>query len=173
MDLENHKEQLPGEWQAQVNAAMNPDAAARYGQPACPNSPNPCYCTGRCTINQVYGPSPSPRKSIMPPPISEAHKQKIEEIAARSGTNTVCSAEQNNAHKDVELDRKVNAINPDHYNGREVFDQMIALFGKDAVKAFCACNAFKYRSRAGKKLGNPIAQDIAKAMWYEERTKEL
>ena len=64
-------------------------------------------------------------------------------------------------------------IAPAHYNGREVFDQMLALHGKEAVRGFCLCNAFKYRSRAGKKAGNPIGQDIQKALWYEARLKEL
>lgn len=63
-----------------------------------------------------------------------------------------------------------NAINPTHYRKpgqMEVIDQMMTLYGLDAVKSFCVCNAYKYRMRAGLKLGQPIEQDIQKARWYE------
>ena len=43
---------------------------------------------------------------------------------------------------------------PAHYQGpNECIDVMIALFGLDYVKGFCACNAFKYRFRAANKNG--------------------
>ncbi|RZJ86865.1 MAG: DUF3310 domain-containing protein, partial [Hymenobacter sp.] len=58
-------------------------------------------------------------------------------------------------------------------NGTEVFDQMLLLFGKEAVAAFCRLNAYKYRMRAGKKPGNSIEQDVSKALWYEERLTAL
>ena len=47
---------------------------------------------------------------------------------------------------------------------------MVAMFGVDAVKHFCACNAYKYRFRADKNNG---AEDIAKAEWYERKLIEL
>ena len=56
---------------------------------------------------------------------------------------------------------------PKHYteNGdNECIDVMRWLFGDEAVKAFCRCNIFKYRFRAGLKNGK---QDIDKAVWYE------
>lgn len=62
---------------------------------------------------------------------------------------------------------------PAHYNGTEVYDQMLCLFGKEAVANFCRLNAFKYRMRAGKKHGNSIEQDVSKAIWYEQRLSEL
>lgn len=41
---------------------------------------------------------------------------------------------------------------PAHYQGAfECIDEMIALFGVEAVKAFCRCNVYKYRYRADKK----------------------
>lgn len=50
---------------------------------------------------------------------------------------------------------------PEHYQGAfECIDEMVALFGVEAVKAFCRCNVYKYRYRADKKGG---ATDIAKA----------
>lgn len=65
------------------------------------------------------------------------------------------------------------AINPSHYNGMQVMDQMIAVFGLEKVRAFCEVNSFKYRMRAGKKKDNPIDQDIKKALWYEEQLQKL
>ena len=60
---------------------------------------------------------------------------------------------------------------PAHYQGKnECIDVMIAMFGKEAVKHFCMCNAYKYRFRADKKNGE---QDIAKAEWYETKLIEL
>jgi predicted methyltransferase len=62
---------------------------------------------------------------------------------------------------------------PPHYTNRrvEVIDQMITLFGKEAVINYCEISAFKYRMRAGYK--NDIAEDINKALWYEKKLKEL
>lgn len=47
---------------------------------------------------------------------------------------------------------------------------MLAMFGVEAVKHFCMCNAYKYRFRADKKNG---AEDISKAEWYESKLIEL
>lgn len=58
-----------------------------------------------------------------------------------------------------------NVVNhPEHYQGRhECIDEMIALFGREAVKDFCRCNVYKYRFRADRKNGS---EDIAKSEWY-------
>ena len=64
-------------------------------------------------------------------------------------------------------------INPSHYqreNAMECIDEMIMVFGVDAVKKFCLCNAWKYRYRAADKNG---AEDIAKSDWYMAKYKEL
>ena len=64
-----------------------------------------------------------------------------------------------------------NVNHPEHYQGKnECIDVMIAMFGLEAVKHFCMCNAYKYRFRADKKNG---AEDIAKAEWYESKLIEL
>ena len=64
-----------------------------------------------------------------------------------------------------------NVNHPEHYQGKnECIDVMVAMFGVDAVKHFCMCNAYKYRFRADKKNG---AEDIAKAEWYESKLIEL
>jgi hypothetical protein len=69
----------------------------------------------------------------------------------------------------VDIKSEDNVNHPEHYQGRrECIEIMRVLFGDEAVKGFCKCNAFKYRFRAGKKEGNSAEQDIQKAEWYEE-----
>ena len=64
-----------------------------------------------------------------------------------------------------------NVNHPEHYQGKnECIDVMIAMFGIEAVKHFCMCNAYKYRFRADKKNGK---EDIEKAEWYESKLIEL
>ena len=64
-----------------------------------------------------------------------------------------------------------NVNHPAHYQGKnECIDVMIAMFGIEAVKHFCMCNAYKYRFRADKKNGK---EDIEKAEWYESKLIEL
>ena len=69
-------------------------------------------------------------------------------------------------------DKKSDNVNhPEHYQGKnECIDVMVAMFGVEAVKHFCMCNAYKYRFRADKKNG---AEDIEKAEWYESKLIEL
>lgn len=66
----------------------------------------------------------------------------------------------------------VDMINkPPHYtHGMECIDEMILIFGKEIVKAFCMCNAWKYRKRALYKNGE---QDMEKSDWYIKKLKEL
>ena len=54
---------------------------------------------------------------------------------------------------------------PEHYtSGKfECIDVMEDVFGEEAVKDFCICNAFKYLYRFKKKNG---VEDIKKARWY-------
>ena len=62
---------------------------------------------------------------------------------------------------------------PFHYcqdGGMECIDEMIAIFGKTAVKHFCLLNVWKYRKRAVFKNG---AEDMKKADWYMKKYVEL
>lgn len=62
-----------------------------------------------------------------------------------------------------------NINHPSHYQGKhECIEVMRAMFGDEAVKGFCRCNAYKYRFRAGKKDGQSADQDLKKAEWYED-----
>ena len=64
---------------------------------------------------------------------------------------------------------KVN--HPAHYQGKhECIDEMVALFGVDAVIGFCKCNVHKYRFRADAKNGQ---EDRDKADWYMDKLMEL
>ena len=62
---------------------------------------------------------------------------------------------------------------PEHYtNGNiEAIDDMIQIFGKEAVAHFCAVNVWKYLFRR-KHKGNE-EQDIQKALWYFDKHVEL
>lgn len=62
---------------------------------------------------------------------------------------------------------------PKHYNieGRkECIEEMIDIFGVEAVKNFCTLNAYKYRYRHAMKNGQ---EDLEKAEWYDNKHKEL
>lgn len=62
---------------------------------------------------------------------------------------------------------------PKHYNregSMECVDEMLLIFGRDAVKHFCLCNAWKYRYRAADKNGE---EDMKKSDWYLRKYKEL
>lgn len=63
---------------------------------------------------------------------------------------------------------KTTIDHPAHYQGEhECIDLMREIYGDDAVRHFCICNAYKYRFRAGRKNGNSAQDDMAKAEWYE------
>lgn len=62
---------------------------------------------------------------------------------------------------------------PEHYcreGAMECIEEMITLFGIEAVKHFCLCNAWKYRYRSTKKNGE---EDLEKSDWYVKKYKEL
>lgn len=61
---------------------------------------------------------------------------------------------------------------PNHYNANamECIDEMVLVFGKQAVINFCKCNAWKYRYRSEHKNGS---EDLKKADWYIAKIKEL
>lgn len=62
---------------------------------------------------------------------------------------------------------------PSHYcreGGMECLDEMELIFGKEALKHFCLCNAWKYRYRASAKNGD---EDLKKSDFYMRKYKEL
>ena len=75
-------------------------------------------------------------------------------------------------NREVPVTPKEAVDHPSHYNqgGIECWDAMEAAYGKEAVKAFCKLNAFKYVWRADNKNG---MEDINKAINYLNKYKEL
>lgn len=62
---------------------------------------------------------------------------------------------------------------PSHYcqdGSMECIDEMITVFGEEAVMWFCLCNVWKYRKRALFKNGK---EDLKKSDWYMKKYKEL
>ena len=62
---------------------------------------------------------------------------------------------------------------PEHYAlyKYECIDVMTEVFGVEAVKAFCLCNAFKYLWRCDRKGAKK--EDIEKSGWYLKKFTEL
>lgn len=101
--------------------------------------------------------------------------QKLTDIARGTYTST------NDEFDDLmrkELEKISSATNdnvnhPKHYcreNGMESIDEMVLVFGVEAVKNFCLCNVWKYRYRAADKNGE---EDLKKSDWYMRKYKEL
>lgn len=65
-----------------------------------------------------------------------------------------------------------NVNHPSHYEtgSFECIDVMLETQGKEVVKNFCLCNAFKYIYRHNNKNG---LEDIQKAKWYIDKYIEL
>ena len=73
------------------------------------------------------------------------------------------------------IDNKLDMVNhPSHYEtGKfECIDVMEEVFGKEALKNFCICNAFKYLYRCMNKHSSPV-EDVSKARWYINKFLEL
>ena len=85
-----------------------------------------------------------------------------------------CDCEEDE-HPDAQPDvPQYEAVNgPDHYNGTQCIEQMRHLYGDDAVRWFCICNAYKYRFRKGHKPGVDAEQDEQKARWYEDYASNM
>ena len=87
----------------------------------------------------------------------------------------MASNEEINEEINEEVNEVVNDMvnHPSHYcreGAMECIDEMILVFGKEAVKHFCLCNAWKYRYRASDKNGE---EDIKKSDWYLKKYEAL
>lgn len=91
--------------------------------------------------------------------------------------STACQCDAEKATYDYINNRIRSALNtvnhPDHYNtGKyECIDVMEEALGRDAVKDFCLCNAFKYIYRCKNK--NNEEEDLKKAEWYLHKLNEM
>lgn len=76
--------------------------------------------------------------------------------------------------KPTETTKTTDIINhPSHYcreDAMESIEEMVLVFGKEAVKHFCLCNVWKYRYRSSAKNGE---EDLRKSDWYMKKYKEL
>lgn len=81
--------------------------------------------------------------------------------------NKLINALNNDESKEVDM---VN--HPSHYEtGKfECIEVMTEALGREEVKGFCICNAFKYLYRCSRKNG---LEDIKKAKWYIDKFIEL
>ena len=73
------------------------------------------------------------------------------------------------------MDKNYDYINPKHYKslGKETFQMMIDIWGKNAFIQHCEMSAFKYRMRIGVKPNQPIERELEKIKWYETKAREL
>lgn len=63
---------------------------------------------------------------------------------------------------------------PEHYKmegGLECIDEMLMVFGKEALMDFCLLNVWKYRYRSH--LKGKKNDDLKKANWYLKKLSEL
>lgn len=73
----------------------------------------------------------------------------------------------------VPADDAAEIDHPAHYAGKiECIDAMLETMGRDDVRAFCLCSAFKYLWRCKKKHETPT-EDVKKAAWYLGKYLEL
>lgn len=72
-------------------------------------------------------------------------------------------------------DQQYDFVNPSHYKkfGKETYQMMIDIWGKEAYIAHCEMCAFKYKLRAGEKPDQPVDRDLDKANWYLEMANKL
>ena len=89
--------------------------------------------------------------------------------------NSDCEIHYGMADEEVNktVDVEEDLVNhPTHYtnSGMECIDEMIMIFGEEAVMNFCLCNCWKYRKRALDKGGRI---DLEKSDWYVAKYKEL
>ncbi len=73
------------------------------------------------------------------------------------------------------MDKEYDYVNPNHYksSGKETFEMMIDIWGKNAFIQHCEMSAFKYRMRIGAKPNQPTDRELQKIKWYEKKAKEL
>lgn len=67
-------------------------------------------------------------------------------------------------------------FHPKHYNKegrRECWDEMMEIFGPEAVMIFDILSAYKYHYRAGLKDGNPTEQDLEKIKNYMSHADKM
>lgn len=111
------------------------------------------------------------RKVVSASMSTEEELKKMRELECKIIDEIIKKAEKQMEKEVKEYDH----INPNHYKqgGKEVIEMMVDIWGAEDVVKYCEMNAFKYRMRMGLKPNQPIAQELEKAKWYENKAKEL
>lgn len=99
--------------------------------------------------------------------ISEEHRM----IVCHSFAEVDENVESVENHDSIERD---DVNHPSHYETGEYecIEVMSEIFGRDAVKSFCLCNAFKYLWRCKHKHKTPT-KCLEKSRWYTNKYLEL
>lgn len=90
-------------------------------------------------------------------------------LKKRFGEFVTCSFFKDESEYEAENETEENINHPDRYkrHNMECIDEMVEVFGIEAVIGFCKCNAWKYRYRV------TCEEDQKKADWYLVKLKEL
>ena len=62
---------------------------------------------------------------------------------------------------------------PKHYDGDGCYKWIRSVMSEEMFKGFLLGNVLKYLYRAGRKEGNPAAQEYGKSEWYLNRLHEI
>jgi hypothetical protein len=75
-----------------------------------------------------------------------------------------------NISKSMQKENRYNKLGDANYYDEERLNSIVLyelVYGTLAVMYFCEINVLKYRLRIGKKMGQPMEQELLKAEWYE------
>ena len=125
------------------------------------------YCEKRCSCENEFG------EEVCP--LGNGEECMLDITAPEDKINTLFDSvfHPEPVEKSESTEQTHDVVNhPSHYcqGGMECIDEMILLFGREVVKHFCLCNAWKYRKRAMFKNGQ---EDMDKSDWYIKKYKEL
>lgn len=99
--------------------------------------------------------------------IVHGNDKELQKVATFVNSMYDATCENTDKNDDVDM---VNE--PPHYtHGMECIDEMLLVFGKEAVMNFCLCNVWKYRYRAPYK--GDVEENMEKSRWYLNKYKEL
>lgn len=90
-------------------------------------------------------------------------------------TDNVFDVSAIEAQREKIATKEYDFVNPSHYKkfGKETYEMMIDIWGKEAYIKHCEMCAFKYKLRAGEKPDQPVDRDLDKANWYLEMANKL
>lgn len=101
--------------------------------------------------------------------------EEIKELMKRGHVTTIDNVWPTSHLNSRIPNQQYDFVNPSHYKkfGKETYQMMIDIWGKEAYIAHCEMCAFKYKLRAGEKPDQPVDRDLDKANWYLEMANKL